>query len=393
MVIAVNTRLIVKNKFCGISWFAYESLKRVAQSHPEHKFLFLFDRPFSKEYIFAENITPVVIGPPTRHPFLWYLWVKFSLPKVLQKYKPDLFLSPDGFLPLKYKGKTVNVIHDVGFEHLNENLPLLARMFYKKYFPLFAKQATRIATVSQFCKDDIISTYNIPSEKIDVIYDGVNESFKPISEEQKNVVREKHTSGNEYFIAIGRLHLRKNTQRLLQAFDAFKASTASSLKLVIVGNIKWQSQEVKDVYDKMKFREDVIFAGRIEIDVLKNLMGAALALVFVPHYEGFGLALLEAMNCDVPVISVDTTSLPELAGDAALYVNALSVDSIKDGMIRIYEDGHLRSDLIEKGRKQRILFSWNKTAINLWRTINIAMNGQNESEEIIEEELYDGVSS
>lgn len=392
MVIAVNTRLIVKDKFCGISWFAYESLKRITKNHPEHKFLFFFDRPYSAEYVFAENVIPIVAGPPTRHPFLWHWWFQFSIPKLLQNYKPDLFLSPDGFLPLNTSIKTLNVIHDVGFEHYKENLSFLPRNYYRKYFPLFANKATRIATVSNFSKDDIVKTYSIPSNKIDVLYDGANEAFKPISESQKKVTREKYSNGNEYFIAVGRLHLRKNTNRLLQAFDAFKKSISSPIKLVIVGNKKWQSKEVKDVYDKMQFRDDVVFTGRIRMDKLKDVMGSALALVFVPHSEGFGLAMIEAMNCDVPVVSVNSTSMPEIAGDAALFVNPLSVDSIKEGMSRIYKDEQLRSQLIEKGRKQRKFFSWDKTAENLWRCIEKTMNIDCEPEKTFEQESYDTVS-
>lgn len=374
MIIAVNTRLIVKDKFCGISWFAYESLKRITKNHPEHKFLFFFDRPYSEEYVFAENVIPIVAGPPTRHPLLWHLWFQFSVPKMLRKYKPDLFISPDGFLPLNTSIKTLNVIHDVGFEHYKENLPFLPRQYYRKYFPLFANKASRIATISNFSKEDIMKTYNIPSTKIDVVYDGANEAFKPIAEPQKKVVRNKYSNGSEYFIAVGRLHPRKNTHRLLQSFDVFKNATSSSIKLVIVGNIKWQTKEMKDVYDKMQFRKDVIFTGRIGTDELKDIMGAALALVFLPYYEGFGLPLLEAMNCDVPIISVNSTCMPEVAGDAALFVNPLSVDSISEGMISIYKDEQLRNQLIEKGRTQRQLFSWDKTAENLWRCIDKTLN-------------------
>jgi glycosyltransferase involved in cell wall biosynthesis len=385
MVLAVNTRLIVKDKFCGISWFAYETLKRITRNHPEHTFLFFFDRPFSEEYVFAENVIPVVAGPPTRHPFLWHLWSQFSVPKMLRKYKPDLFLSPDGFLPLNTSIKTLNVIHDVGFEHYKENLSFLPRTYYRKYFPLFANKASRIATISNFSKEDIISTYNIPSDKIDVIYDGVNEAFAPITDASKKVIREKYSNGNEYFIAVGRLHVRKNTHRLLQAFDAFKRSVSSPVKLVIVGNRKWQSKEVKNVYEKMQFRDDVIFTGRIGIDKLKDVMAAALALVFIPHSEGFGLAMIEAMKCDVPVISVNSTSMPEVAGDAALFVNPLSVDSITEGMTRIYKDEKLRNHLVEKGRRQRELFSWDKTAENLWRSIEKTMNEDSVFEKDVQE--------
>src|SRR5438105_1192442 len=178
MVIAINARLLVKDKFCGISWFAYESLKRITQNHPEHKFLFLFDRPYSQEFIFSENVIPIVVGLPTRHPFLWHWWFQFSVPKILRQHKPDLFLSPDGFLPLGTSVKTLTVIHDVGFEHYKKNLSFLPRNYYRKYFPQFAGKASRIATVSNFSKEDIMKTYNIPSNKIDIVYDGANEVFK-----------------------------------------------------------------------------------------------------------------------------------------------------------------------------------------------------------------------
>jgi glycosyltransferase involved in cell wall biosynthesis len=380
MVIAVNTRLIVKDKFCGISWFAYESLKRITRDHPEHKFLFFFDRPYNKAYIFSENVIPIVAGPPTRHPFLWHWWFQFSVPHLLRKYKPDLFISPDGFLPLNTSIKTLNVIHDVGFEHYKDNLSFLQRIYYRKYFPEFAKKATRIATVSNFSKDDIAKTYKIPSTKIDVIYDGVNEEFKPLSESQKKTIREKYSNGQAYFIVLGRLHLRKNTNRLLQAFDSFKKYTSSPVKLVIVGNKKWQSKEVKDVYDEMQFQDDVIFTDRISMHKIKDVMGAALALIFIPHYEGFGLAMLEAMQCDIPIVTANANSMPEIAGEAALFVDSLSIDSIKEGMIRIYNEEDLRNRLIKNGRKQREFFSWDKTAENLWGAILKTMNLNTEIE-------------
>lgn len=383
MIIAVNCRLVVKDKFCGISWFAYEALKRMTRNHPEHRFLFFFDRPYSEEFIFGKNVTPVVAGPPTRHPFLWHWWFQVTIPKLLRKYKPDVFLSPDGFLPLNTDVKTINVIHDIGFEHYNENLPFLPRAYYRRYFPKYAQRAQRLATVSQFSKHDIAKTYNIDPQKIDVVFDGASDAFRPLNDTQKAAVRGTLTNGADYFVAVGRLHLRKNTERLLQAYDQFRRSNATAVKLVIVGNRKWQSPEVKAVYNRMQFRNDVVFTGRVPVKRLGEIIGAAVALVHIPHIEGFGMAAIEAMQCDVPVITNRQSSMPEVAGDAALYVDALSVDSITEGIQRVYTDATLRAQLISNGRIQRSLYSWEKTAEKLWDCI-AKVAGQAAPETVLE---------
>jgi len=379
MLIAVNTRLLLKDKLEGIGWFTYESLKRITKNHPEHQFLFLFDRPFSAEFIFSANISPLIVSPPTRHPFLWYWWFEHSLPKVFKKYKPDLFLSPDGYLSLSSSMKQISVIHDLNFEHYPQDIPLIARKYYKKYFPRFAKKANRIATVSEYSKQDISKTYKISPEKIDVVYDGANEAFKPaphlnppqrgglgaLSSHPLGEIRE----GVTYFLFVGALHPRKNVARLLQAFEEFKKSEISKMKLVIVGEKMFMTGEMENIFEKMEFKSDVIFTGRLGTNELKDVMACAFALVFVPYFEGFGIPIVEAMYCDVPVITSNVTSMPEVAGSAGLLIDPFSVDSIKDGMMKIYKDETLRNKLIENGRKQRENFSWDKTSDKLWSCI------------------------
>lgn len=376
MLIAVNTRLLLKDKLEGIGWFTYESLKRITKNHPEHKFLFLFDRPFSEEFIFSDNISPIVVGPQARHPFLWYWWFEQSLPKIFHKHEPDLFLSPDGFLSLSYappagmkECKSIAVIHDLNFEYYPQHVPFIAMKYYKKYFPQFAKKANRIATVSEYSKQDISKLYKIPSGKIDVVYDGTNGAFKPIPEEEKKKVRLKYSNGEEYFLFVGALHPRKNVSGLLHAFDEFKKSEMSKMKLVIAGEKMWKTGDISTVFENMKFKSDVIFAARLGTNELKEAMASALALVFVSYFEGFGIPIVEAMYCDVPVLTSNVTSMPEVSGNAALLVDPFSVDSIKDGMIRIYKDETLRNQLILNGQKQREKFSWDKTAEQLWNCI------------------------
>lgn len=376
MLIAVNTRLLLKDKLEGIGWFTYESLKRITKNHPEHKFLFLFDRPFAEEFIFSDNVSPIVVGPQARHPFLWWWWFEQSLPKILYKQEPDVFLSPDGFLSLSSSVKQIPVIHDLNFEYYPNDIPFLTSKYYKKYFPLFAKKASRIATVSEYSKQDISKCYKISPDKIDVVYDGASEIFKPLSEDEKKKVKWKYANGSDYFLFMGALNPRKNVSRLLQAFDEFKKSFSSNVKLLIAGEKMWKTGDIESAFSAMKFRDDVIFAGRLQQEELKNVTASAFALTFVPYFEGFGIPIVEAMYCDVPVITSNVTSMPEVAGNAGLLVDPFSVDSIKEGMMKIYKDETLRKNLIENGKIQREKFSWDKTAEKLWKCIE-KVNAEN----------------
>lgn len=369
MEIVVNTRLLLKNKLEGIGWFSYETLKRITIAHPEHHFIFLFDRDFDEDFIFSDNITPLVLSPPARHPFLFYWWFEFSVASFLNKFKPDLFLSPDGYMSLSAGCKQLAVIHDISFEHHPKDVSWLVRKYYTHFFPKFAQKATRIATVSQFSKKDITEQYKIDASKIDVVYNGCNENYRPIDESKKLITKQKFSKNSDYFLFVGSLHPRKNISRLFEAFDQFKSESSNNVKLVIVGEkYRWTS-EIKRSYISMKFKEDVIFTGRLSTDDLNNVIGAALAMTYVPYFEGFGIPILEAMNCDIPVITSNITSMPEVAGDAALLVDPCSVNSIASAMSVMYKDENMRKSLIEKGRKRKLNFSWDKTADALWKSI------------------------
>ncbi|MCK5839685.1 MAG: glycosyltransferase family 4 protein, partial [Bacteroidales bacterium] len=289
MKIAINTRLLLKNRLEGIGWFTYETLKKITKEHPEHQFYFIFDRKYDEEFIFSSNIEPVVVGPQARHPVLFHIWFEYALPFIFRKIKPDLFLSPDGYLSLSTPVKSVNVIHDLNFEHYPEDLPALARWHYRYFFPRYAKKAERIATVSEFSKQDIVSRYQIDPQKIDVVYNGANDHYEPLSQESKQRTKEKITRGKPYFIFIGALHPRKNLTNLFKSFDKFRKVYQSDIKLVIVGAKKWWTEEIRNTYEKMEFREEVIFTGRLSADELKNALGSALALTYISYFEGFGI--------------------------------------------------------------------------------------------------------
>lgn len=366
--IAVNTRLLQHNKLEGIGRFMFETLKRITTAHPEHHFYFIFDRPFHDDFIFAKNITPIIAGPPARHPFLFVYWLEFTVYDLLKKLKVDLFLSCDGYLSLRSTVKQLAVIHDINFYHHPKDLPWLVRKYYNYYFPKFAQKASRIATVSEFSKQDISKTYKIEKEKIDVVYNGCSDGFLPVNAETKALLEQKYSESNPYFIYVGSIQPRKNLHRLFKAFDIFKKQTKAAHKLIIAGQKYFWNKEMRDSLQGCDYKNDIIFLGRIDEKALHQLTAGAFAMVYVPLFEGFGIPLLEAMHCNIPVITSNVSSLPEVAGNAALYCNPLNEDEIASAMLNLYNNDALKVDLIEKGKLRKAIFSWDTTADLLWKS-------------------------
>jgi glycosyltransferase involved in cell wall biosynthesis len=372
--IVVNTRLLIKDKLEGIGQFSYETLKIITTNNPDVHFYFLFDRDFDEEFIFSENITPIVLSPKARHPFLFIWWFEVEVAAILNKIKPDLFLSPDGYLSLRANCKQLPVIHDINFEHFKGSLPWLVQKYYTYFFPRFAKKATRIATVSEFSKNDISTTYKIEKNKIDVVFNGVAKHFYPISEEEKTNVKQKLSNNRNYFFYIGSLHPRKNILNLIKAFEIFKEKTSSDFKLVLAGESYFWNTEMKEFLTKKTIKENVIFTGRISDQEASNFLAASFGLVYVPFFEGFGIPIIEAFNCHVPVITSNTSSMPEVANGAALLANPYDINSIAKEMENLVLNESIRAGLIEKGKIRARDFSSKKTADLLWSCIVKTIN-------------------
>lgn len=366
MRIAVNTRLLLKGKLEGIGWFTHQTLDRIVKQHPEHEFIFFFDRPYDPSFVFAPNVTPVVVAPQARHFVLFYVWFEWMLPRLLKKYKADLFLSADGFLSLRTKVPTCLVIHDLAFEHYPEHFMASHRFYWRHFSPKFAKRADRIATVSTYSKEDIVKQYSIDPAKIDVVYNGAHDEYKPLGWEEREQVKEKYAEGCEYFVFAGALHPRKNILNLLKAFIAFKKKQRSNMKLVIVGRFAWKYNEVMEMKEDMPFAEDVKWVGYMGVEELSKVIGGAYALVYPSLFEGFGIPILEALQCNVPGVVSNTSAMPEVAGEAALLVDPTDVQDIADKMQLIYKDEMLRAKLIAAAKEQAKKFSWEKSAENLW---------------------------
>lgn len=369
MRIGINTRFLLSSKMEGFGWYTYEVVKRMVEAHPEHEFVFFFDRPFDEKFVFGKNVTPVVLFPPARHPLLFVWWFEHSIRKALKKHQIDVFYSPDGYLSLKSPVPQIGVIHDLNFEHHPEDIPKSPLNYLRKYFPKFAKKATHILTVSDYSKQDIVKCYGISPSKITTAWNGASESFVPLSATEIESVQEEQTDGRPYFIFVGAIHPRKNVGRLIEAFGKF-AQVNPEIDLLIVGESLWSNKasSIPEVSEELKKR--IRFSGHVSLDVLNKLMGAAFALAYIPYFEGFGIPLVEAMRCGIPIISGNLTCLPEVAGDAAIYVNPFDTDEVSKAMIYLASDEQKHAELASRSLERSTLFSWDYTAEATWNVIS-----------------------
>lgn len=367
MIIGVNTRMLIENKLEGQGWFTYEILRRVVELNPQHEFHFFFDRPFSKSFLFSDNVVGHLVHPRAsmRIPFSFQFWYQYALGIAAKYYKCDLLISLDGFIPTKTSIKTINVIHDLGFIHFPSQLPQRLISYYKKRYKECALATTRLATVSNFSRRDLHEQYGIPIDKITVIHNAARATFCQVGDVVQSQTKAKWSIGSQYFVYTGIIQPRKNLASLFRAFEIFKEKSTSDVKLLVVGARGWGDPTAMDVLHGMHYSKDVVFTGYVSDEELARIIGSALALTFVPHFEGFGIPVLEAMQCGTPVICSNVTSLPEVSGGAAIEVGPTDIDAIADAMFSVNENPALRSDLAKRGIDQAKKFSWQDSAVKL----------------------------
>ncbi|MEY3195127.1 MAG: hypothetical protein RIQ78_1224 [Bacteroidota bacterium] len=369
MKIAINTRFLLPGQLEGFGWYTHEIVRRMVQQHPEDQFIFLFDRPYDPRFVYGTNVTPVVVWPPARHPILFRWWFEYSVPRVLHRMGAAVFFSPDSMCSLRLRIPTVMTCHDLVPLHFPAQIERRHRSYLLQFLPKWLHRADKVLTVSEFVRADVVATCGIPLERVVAVYNGCRDGFLPLNEAEKKNIREKYSDGQPYFFYAGAIHPRKNVPRLMRAFDQFKLRTGAPVKLLLAGRFAWQTGEVRTVWEESSYREDIHFLGYVGEQELPGLTAAAMAMVYVSISEGFGLPLVEAMACDTPVITSDSSCLPEIAGDAALLVNPLSEGDLAEGLYKIYTDRQISEQLVIKGREQLKKFSWDHAAEQVYALI------------------------
>lgn len=373
MTIAINAIFLQKGQLEGYGYFVQEIVRRWVAQYPKHQFVLVFDRPADPSFRFADNVALVEVGPPARHALGFLYWYNFRLPMALRKYKPDVLVQPYGFCSTTTSIPQVMVVHDISFKHYPQFVPVYHRWFYQFFTGLFINKATQLATVSDFSEKDIIQHYPKAAGKINIVYSAAKPFFQPLDYEAKAAVKAQYANDCEYFLFTGGIHPRKNLLNLLKAFSVFKKWQRSNMKLLVVGRKAWQYEDVLEKLSTYKFREDVVLLDYLDEQALAKITASAYAAVYPSFWEGFGVPIVEAMQSGVPIITANTSAMPETGGDAALYADPADPNAIGQMMVQIYKDEQLRSRLIAKGLEQAQQFSWERTANLLWQSLEKAM--------------------
>ena len=289
------------------------------------------------------------------------LWTQAGLAKQTFKDHLDVLFIPAHTIPLIRRPglKTVVTVHDLGAEFLPKTHQIKQRLYLNLMTHHQLKSATHIITVSKATKEDLIKRVGIPEKKITVVYEGYNkELFKPQKGDTLNITLKQFGLKNqEYFLFVGTIQPRKNLARLIEAFAALN----NPPKLILAGSKGWLSDEIYELPKKLGIEDSVKFLGYVPDEKLPALYSGAKAFLFPSLFEGFGLPVLEAMACGCPVLTSNISSLPEVAGKAAILVNPYSVEEIAQGIEEI-KTQDTRNKLIKSGFEHVKKFSWEKAA-------------------------------
>ena len=286
-------------------------------------------------------------------------WARWPMDRLVPD--AELFHGTEHLLPSFGGIPTVLTVHDLIFEHLPEHHKLLNRAYLGATMPLYCRRATAIVAVSEATRADLIAMYGLCPEAITVIPEAADPRFAPPTPEAVATVRARYGLPPRYVLTVGTIEPRKNLSRLVDACGPlFEAGQADAL--VIVGGLGWLYEGFLRHVERSPWRERVIRPGFVPDEDLPAIYGGALITAQPSFYEGFGLPLLEAMASGCAVCASQTSSLPEVGGDAALYVDPECTESITEALRAIARDEALRTDLVRRGLARAAEYSWERTA-------------------------------
>jgi glycosyltransferase involved in cell wall biosynthesis len=342
--LAIDASRITAARVTGTEQYALQMIRALIRLNTQHQITLYFRDTPAPDLLPESPLVKQRIIPFRR------LWTHLRFAAALWTDRPDLVWVPAHTLPLLFPGSAAVTLHDLGYKHFPEAHPPNTRLYLDWTARYSARRAKLVLADSEATADDLTHFYGTPRSKIRVVYPGVNAPLKGDVE----AARRKYNLPERYFLFMGTLQPRKNIARLVQAFAQAALPDAA---LVLAGSKGW-------LYDPAWTAgvDKVVIPGYVDEADKGALYAGALALVFPSLYEGFGFPVLEAMHCGTPVLCSSTSSLPELAGDAALLLDPLDTDAIADGMRKLATDTALCQSLRVKGYVQALKFSWTQAA-------------------------------
>jgi len=376
MKIGIDARSILnpdKGEAIGAGHYTYQLIRHLLKNDKENEYVFFFD------FRVREKDIKKFTQPNVKIKFFPFSDYKKYLPgayneilgtATLQKEKLDILhaTSSHDRIPTSYGGKTVVTFHDMAAFNIPQYLPAIKRTRDKAVDHLMAYKADKIIAVSQSLREDVKKFLDVPDEKISVIYSGLDRRFFDQPDTDGSKILGKYGITKKYILFLGTLEPSKNITKLLEAFAIFKQkqkqknSDKFGHQLVLAGKRGWLSQEYQQIIKDLGLAKDVIFTGYVIGDELVPLFHGAEFFVMPSLYEGFGMTVLEAFATQTPAIISKVASLPELAGEAAYFINPINTQELADALTLFAENESLRNQYRAKGLEQAKKFDWDKTA-------------------------------
>jgi glycosyltransferase involved in cell wall biosynthesis len=344
-------------KRAGKGYYAYHLVSEILKHDRGNNYILYTSKPTSE----FEKYSNVSVKIFTKKSLLWHLAVL----KDLYKKNVKVFFSPTSYIIPAWhdpeKLKVIMTVHDlVAFlfpDIHNKKALFIERLFLQKAL----KKVAHIFAVSLNTKRDLITQFFIPNELVSVVHNAASDDFKVTpKEELKSFVKENNLP-EKFIFAAGTLEPRKNYTTLIRAFSQI-TNEFPDYKLLIAGSKGWYYDEIFETVGELKLEDKVKFLGYVTEEELEKLYNLATIFVYPSLYEGFGIPPLEAMKCGCPVLTSNNSSLPEVVGDAAIKINPLKENGLKEGIVKLLSDAGLREELKKKGFEQAQKFSWEKSA-------------------------------
>lgn len=373
MHIAIDASRAVRARPTGTEAYSWHLIRALHRARPEAAVSLYSPTPLPPDFLpLAPNTSGDTRTPQQRGwqahsvPFP-RLWTHLRLNLALRRDRPDLLFVPSHVLPIGCPVAAVVTVHDLGYHYYPEAHPALDRWYLEWTTRRHARLAACVLADSQATRDDLCRHYAADPRRVRVVYPGRDERLRRVTDPTAlAAVRQRYGIQGDYLLYLGTLQPRKNLARLVEAF----AAVAERVQLVLAGRPGWLCADLAAQAERLGLGRRVILTGYVPPEDKAALLSGALALVFPSLYEGFGMPVVEAMACGVPVLTSTVSSLPEVAGDAALLVDPLSPSAIAAGMSRLVGDAGLRQTLAERGTVRAQRFSWAEAARQVWEVFD-----------------------
>lgn len=362
MNIGIDARAARWYRGTGIGTYTYQLIYNINLMDKLNRYLLFLPDENISDLNPGDNIDVKLISEDRRENF----WEEVDIPNILTDTGIDIYHVPQNGIGLP-KDKTcpfVITLHDVIPYRLPETVGPQYLSIYTKEIPEIIPKCDGIITVSEYSKQDIVEALNFPPEKIYVTHLAAEDIYFPQNKEAcKTFISKKYDVKDKFILYVGGFSPRKNIKGLIQAYSIIKPKLRENYKLVILGKKGRSYYDYRDLAYSLGLKEDVVFTGYVPLEELPLFYNAAEIFCYPSFYEGFGLPPLEAMACGTPTLASNTTSIPEVLGDDALYINPGDVQDMANKLLNVIEDEKLRIDLSFKGLRRSSMYSWKRTAV------------------------------